>query len=152
DFILKLIKTNILDALKVFILDSLLGGWGLIVFVINKLIKTSKSKNANTMEILAGAKTATIDKLNENKQSFCNEIELNLSSALIKTVNVVCKDINANLAAVQEENKNIIELRKNETLNADEMKKQIDDNLKKMREIIESIARNVNYSGKIILD
>lgn len=152
DFILKLIKTNILDALKVFILDSLLGGWGLIVFVINKLIKTSKSKNANTMEILAGAKTATIDKLNENKQSFCNEIELNLSSALIKTVNVVCKDINANLAAVQEENENIIELRKNETLNADEMKKQIDDNLKKMREIIESIARNVNYSGKIILD
>ena len=151
DFILKLIKTNILDALKVVILDSLLGGWGLIIFAINKILEISKHENKNTLEILAGAKTATIDKLNENKQKFSNELELNLSSALIKTVNVICKDINANLAEIQKENQNIIELRKNEALNTDEMKKQIDDNLKKMREIIENIARNVNYSGKIML-
>ena len=152
EFIMKLIKTNIVDALKVFILDGLLGPYGLVLFVVNKIFKTVKNRKNATLEILESAKPMTIANLNVNKQKFNNELELNLSSALIKTVNDISVDIKSNLAAIQDENSRIVELRRNKALDAEEMKEQMDNNLKKMREIIKSIAGNVNYSGEIILD
>lgn len=144
-FILELVKTNVIDFLKVYLLDILLGPYGLILFVINKIWKTIVNRSNATSEILANAKPMIVEELSTAGLNFTNELELKLSEILISNVKAVCTDMKTNLNSKKEEREKIVMLRESKSLDAESMKAQMDNNLSKMKEIISSVAKNVNY-------